>query len=112
MTDTEQLEQEISRLQGKIDGLENEIKVLRETLDDAESAYEKLFEDSEKIEILTANYIENKQFYDDAALNIGTIKEFVFYVKDECKIEPENEHVYRAYSTQAFDVLKKFEAWS
>ena len=88
---------EITRLHGVIASLLSEIEDYKKQLEDAESSFESLYEAREKIELETTDYMQNKSFFDEIMNNFVDIKEFFNYVKDDCEVKPQNEHIYRAY---------------
>jgi hypothetical protein len=109
MTDTHDLQKIVHYLQARIDTLEIDLKETKKELEDSENAYESLHNESENLEIATKDYLDNKEFFDQVIVRLEDIKLFFSYIKEECEVKPENEHVYRCYFSEmrhAVDLLK------
>ena len=77
--------------------MQAEIEEYKKQIDDAENSYEALYDQHELLEGQTKDYMDNKKFFDDFMVNMSEITEFYTYIDEECKVIPENEHVYRAF---------------
>ena len=88
---------ESTRLMLQIATLQSQIETLKSQIDDAENSYESLYDQHEQLECQTQAYVDNKQFFDNFIPYIIDIKEFFYYIKDDCEVTPTNEHIYRAF---------------
>ena len=109
MTEIHDLQKIVHYLEARIETLEIELKETKKELEDSEEAYESLHNESENLEIATKDYIDNKEFFDEIIIRSEDIKLFFSYIKEECEVKPDNEHVYRSYFSEmkrAVDLLK------
>lgn len=109
MTEIHDLQKIVHYLQARIDTLEIELKETKKELEDSENAYESIHNENEELELRTKDYIDNKEFFDQIMVRAEDIKLFFDYVKEECQVKPDNEHVYRTYFSEmkrAVELLK------